>query len=553
MSTVVNFNGKNIVEPGVYAQTKANVNINPVPFSTGNVLIIDDGSGVDFGGGSGINGDLASGLNSVYNFTSLIDFRNFVRGGKLWDLAEYLFIPENGVAGAPQVSLIRAATTTPSTITYDFTAGANGGTLVIDMKNEGLEGKTADDDESISSSVAADTKVRTGWGSLMKSGVIDNTKYFIEFYEGTFKGLDADGDPYDGLDILSCEPIIIAKSPEFNNLNDLITWINTDTSFNARFKKNASTTVVGTGALVAGDYTANNTLKLATGGTTVYGSTDFDEVLAKIGEVDYTFVLSLNSGILAKGANNTKLLYHITQQAEFKKFMFVGGGDDENAWTGTNGSIDIAQYFNSAYAITCHSGHREDVNFTAEEKLKSSLYHAACVCGRLAGLAPQTSGTFKSLRIKKWRHVLTPEQRVTALQAGVLHNRYVQNIGYVINQAINTIQKNTQMINPDATSNEISIMRIAEQLNKELVLNMRPIFVGQNLNTASPADVKAFIEGYLTQRTATKINDNYIIRFSNVSVVQVQDYYNCTYNFVANSPLNKIFITGFMLDANLSA
>lgn len=109
------------------------------------------------------------------------------------------------------------------------------------------------------------------------------------------------------------------------------------------------------------------------------------------------------------------------------------------------------------------------------------------------------------------------------------------------------------MINPDGTSPETSIMRIAEQMNKELVLNMRPIFVGQNLNTSSPADVKAFIEGYLIKKTATKTQDNYIITFSNVSVRQVQDYYECSYNFVPNSPLNKIFITGFMLDANLSA
>jgi len=418
------------------------------------------------------------------------------------------------------------------------------------MKNEGIEGKTADEEESDSS--IGDTKVRTGCGSQMKAGIIDPTKYFIEYYEGTFKGLDADGDPYDGLDILSCEPMVICKSPEFDNLNDLIAWAKTDASYNARFKVNAATAVVGTGALVAGDYTANDDLKLATGGTAVYGSTDFDEVLAKIGEVDYTFILSLNSGILAQGANNTKLLYHITQEAEFKKFMFVGGGDDETAFTGTNGSIQTAQYFNSAYAIVCHSGFKLDVNFTAEKKLKSALYHAACVCGRLAGLAPQTSGTFKSLRIKQWRHVLTPTQRVTALQNGVLHNRFVDG-SYVINQAINTIQKNTQMINPDGTSNEISIMRIAEQINKELVKNGRPIFIGQNLNTASPADIKSFIEGYLTLKTATKTDDNLIIWSGNVSVVQKQDYYDCKYNFVANSPVNKIFSTGFILDSNLSS
>jgi hypothetical protein len=175
------------------------------------------------------------------------------------------------------------------------------------------------------------------------------------------------------------------------------------------------------------------------------------------------------------------------------------------------------------------------------------------VCGRLGGLLPQTSITFKGLRARTWRHQLTKAERETALQAGVLHNRFVPNLGYVVNQGINSLQKNTMMVNPDGSSAEISIMRIAEQLNKELVLNMRPIFVGQNLNTASPADVKAFVEGYLSNKTATKLQDNLIISFEKVVVTQTQDYYQVTYNFVPNSPLNKIFVTGFIIDANLSA
>ena len=542
MSTVVNFAGKNIVEPGVYSQVKANVNVNPVPFSTGNVLIIDTGEGAGYGGGSGITGSLASGINSIYSFNTLGDFRNFVRGGLLWDLAEYLFIPANGAAGAPQVSLVRAATTTPGSISFPFTSGAAGGTFGFKCKNEGVAGN----------GTAVSSVVTVGYGALMKVGIQNPAKWFIEFYEGTFKGVDGDGDPYDGQTAATCKQNIIAKSPEFDNINTLITWAKTDPGFNARFKMDVST-VVGTGALVAGDYTANTALKLATGGTTTYASTDTDMVYSKIGELDYTFMLSLKSGDNAQGSDNTKALYHITQEAEFKKFLIIGGGDDSTKFDQTNGSIPTAQYFDSAYAHVCHSGIQIQVPWSPILKNKSSLYHAAAYCGRLAGLQPQTSGTFKGLRFTKWLHTLTKTQREVALQAGVVHNRFVPGLGYVTNQAINTLQKNTQMINPDGTSPETSIMRIAEQMNKELVLNMRPIFVGQNLNTSSPADVKAFIEGYLIKKTATKTQDNYIITFSNVSVRQVQDYYECSYNFVPNSPLNKIFITGFMLDANLSA
>jgi len=542
MATVVTFGGKNIIEPGVYSQIKANVNINPVPMSTGNVLIIDTGEGAGYGGGSGITGDLASGLNSVYTFTSLADFRSFVRGGLLWDLAEYLFIPANGAAGAPQVSLVRAATTTKSSLTYTFTGGgANGGTFKVNYKNEGVVGALG---------ALGDTEVRTGAGALMKVGIVDPTKWFIEFYEGTYKGVDGDGDPYDGVAYDDCPPMLIAKSPEFNNIQTLLDWAATDPSFNARFQKDASCIKAGTGAVVLADYTANSTLKLVAGGSTTYGTTDLDNVLSKIGELDYTFVLSLKSGSNAVNASIVKILYHISQEAEFKKFLVAGGGDDSATYSQ---SVTAVQTFDSPYAIVAHSGFKIDVPFSIQKKSKSALYHAALVCGRLAGLMPQTPLTFKTLRASQWRHILTKTEREAALQLGILHTRYVPNLGYVVNQGINSLQANTQMINQNGTSAEISIMRVAEQLNKELILNMRPIFVGGNLNTCSPADVKAFVEGYLHFKTATKLQDNLIIKFSNVAVTQIQDTYNVTYNFVPNSPLNKIFVTGFMLDANLSA
>lgn len=547
MATVVTFGNKNIVEPGVYSQIKANVNVQPVDFSTGNIMIIDTGEGAGFGGGSGINGELANNLDAVYAFDSLSDFRNFVRGGILWDLAEYLFIPVNGGSGAQRIYLTKAATTVAATGTFNFTNGADGGTFAFKCKNEGDAGNGA-------TAGGTDDKVRTGYGALMKAGIINSSKYFIEFYEGTFKGYDNDNDPFDGQAILDSNPIIVARSPEFDNINDLIQWAKTDSSFNARFELDlAITAAIGSGTLDPADYTANNSLQLCAGGTTAYNPADYDNVLSTIGEVDYSLILSLKNADNAQGAENTKLLYHITQEAEFKKFMFVGGGNDDLAFQQTNGSIETAQFFDSPYVITCHSGFKVRMPFSAQKKTKSSLYHAAMVCGRIAGLQPQTSATFKTLKVKEWKHQLTKQEREIALQAGVLHNRYVPNLGYVINQAINTLQKNTQMINPDGSSSEISVMRIAEQINKELVLNMRPVFIGQNINTASPADIKAFVEGYLTRKTATRTQDNLIVRFEKVTVKQVQDYYEVTYCFVPNSPLNKIFVTGFILDANLSA
>lgn len=622
MSTVVSFGNKNIVEPGVYSQIKSGINVKPQAFSTGNVMIIDtgEGAGINYGGGSGITGELTQGKKSIYSFDDLVDFRRFVRGGLLWDLADYLFNPINGAQGVQKLILVRAATTTSASNTYTFTGstgnaqlqvvitsgvitavnildggsgftsatitvtgvgtGANitatvtsgvitattivsggtgyvaasttitatgsvgGGTFSFKTKNEGTG---ANGTQTLN-------KVRTGYGCLMKQGVINPAAFKIEFYEGTFKGLDADGDAFDGLPIDMCNPLIVSASPEFTNLASLINWAKNDFGFNARFQLDLLTSaVVGTGIVDTLDYSTNNTLVLTTGATEAYNPSDLDKVLESVGEIDCTFFLSLKSEANAQGVENTKLLSHIVNDAEFKKFIFVGGGNDISAFTGTNSSIETSAYFDSPYVTVVHSGFKIRASFSAQDKMKRVLYHTATVLGRIAGLQPQTPGTFKGLRITRFLHELTQSEREIALQAGVLHNRFVPQLGYVINQSINTVQFNTQQILPNGFSHEISIMRIAEQLNKELTLNMRPIFIGGNLNTSSPADVKAFVEGYLTFKTATKTEDNLIIRFEKVTVKQTEDYYEVTYAFVPNGPLNKIFITGFLLEANLSA
>jgi len=535
MPTTQTFGGRQIIEPGAYSQIKSGINNAPDVASFGNVMIIDTGTGAGFGGGSGINGTIASKKSSIYSFNTIQEFRSFVRGGKLWDIAEYLFSPVSNAQGPQKVFLVRAATTVAATITYTLTNGA----FTVRCKNEGTGGN----------GVSASGNLSRGYGAIMKAGIVDSAKFIIEFYEGTFKGLDADNDPYDSIADTAARPLLIARSVEFNTIAGIVNWLKSDYALNQRFEVSANS---GSGAVTSGDLAANNTIKLAAGGTETYGSTDYDDVLSSIKEVDNTFFLCDRTNSNATGTENTKLLAHINTESEFKKFMFVGGGNDVSQFTSV--SVAAAQYFDSVYALVVHSGFKVKIPFTTTTKTKDSFYMAAMICGRLAGLQPQTNGTWKTVRQQIIvSHDMLQSEREIALKAGVLHLRNVTNIGLCINQAINTLQKNSNLINADGTSSELSIMRIGEQLNKELVLNMRPLFIGGNLNTASPADVKAWIEGYLTFKTATRTEDNLIIRFEKVSVIQKQDYYEITYGFVPNGPLNKLFVTGFMLDANLSA
>lgn len=121
MATVVNFHGKNYIEPGSYAATVYNPTsvVNVAEF--GNVMIIDTGLSMngsyEFAGGSGVHGELAQGLKSVYEFENYEDFLSFMGGGFVGNLAEKIFTPLTGSAGAPKLYYARAATTKCATLT----------------------------------------------------------------------------------------------------------------------------------------------------------------------------------------------------------------------------------------------------------------------------------------------------------------------------------------------------------------------------------------------------------------------------------------------------
>lgn len=393
-----------------------------------------------------------------------------------------------------------------------------------------------------------------GYGAQMLTGTFDVTKFAIAFYEGTYRGKTLGGNDIENQAAEFCQPILIAKSPEFNNIKELIAWAKADYNLKKRFLLSPDYLVSGTGAVTNVDLVAYNEINLAVDGTTIYDAASLDRVLEEIRELDNTFFLCDRWGDEAQGVQNNKIIAHIQQDAEMQKFMVVGGGIDETKFEDgvTNSSIMTAKFFNDVRSIVVHSGNKRILPNGDEEKLPA-MYHAANIVGRLGGLEPQTPLTFKAIKTTNFNHQMQIRERERALQAGVVHNRTVPGIGNVVNQGINSLQRNTILINPDGTSFEISIMRIAAQLNKELVLNMRPLFTGNNWGSASPADVKSFVEAYLFRRTATADVDNLIILFKNVKVRLIEDYYDVQYAFEPNGPINKIFTTGFMLTSNLSA
>ena len=659
MATQFTFNNQIVKLPGSYSTFKSGVTNPALSLPFGNVLLIDTGSGVGYGGGAGIVGTLASGADAIYEVETLEEFRDAVGGGILWDIAEKLFQP-NGPGGGNGVSKLfyaRAATTEAAEVTLDFTAGVNGGTSIIQAKNEGTVGNGVEGDQTLSNTlttpytvtaVGAATNVHTlkvtdpadglitlgsytvvgtpslsdvatalassvnagstgytavasgatvivtsrnprglenatdfdsiatsyvvtgsatgtagtfaggvdgtlltrGYSTTMSAGVNDPNLFIVKFWRGTYKGKDENGYVWDEVQETSTAPTLVITSPEFDDINDFHTWMETDTKFGSLFKLKTKT-VVGTGIIVTADLTANSGNNLFAGGTTVYNTARVDDVLEHVQSVDYSLVLADKYEDNAQHTDNGKILAHLTESDTFgDKLMFVGGGADSNKFElgTTYSSQDTAVYYNNDRVIICHGGPIKNTPLVAQGFItETSLHKAASVCGRVAGLEPQIPITFKTIKIDGERHKLSLKEQKRGLDRGVLMTAADKTLFRVI-QGVNSIQDNKFLINPNATTHSIQLRRMMAQINREIVVNATEQLLknpnGTNRNTLAPSDLKSFVETYLRGRSVTKTSDNIVIDFRNVNVVLDNDAYKCTYDIIFNTEITKLFFTG---------
>lgn len=542
MSTVVNFQGKKCIEPGSYAAVVYNPTsvINVAEF--GNCMIIDTGlslatvNGIksEFAGGSGIKGELAQGLKSVYEFDNYEDFLSFMGGGLVGDIAQKIFTPRDGVAGAPKLYYVRAATTTAAKITLDVGTTAGTNTLVFTCKNEGLAGN----------GVAVSNVLKVGYAAKIVNG--DNSKtYKIQIYKGTFRGVDAAGEPFGAYSLADATPNLIVESDDLSTVAEAYEWAKNDKIVNSYF--NVSKTGTDTTALKAVSQT------LAVGGTTTFLSNDeYAEVLEAIEELDISFFLCTNlnaaNGAGVNADTNGKLFTFLKQDAKFSEHMFVPGGESNDDLFGdSNSSQSIAKYYNSDQVVTVHGApivSRKDGNGT---KQLNAIYLTAAIMGLNAGMAAQTPLTFKRVGYQSFAYDLKRKERVKALQAGIMHVRNIS--GYwCVNQGITTLQNNKQMIAEDGQTFELSVSLIKAQINKELILEGQTRFTGNTAAQASPESVKNFTETKLASLEAKAGSDNLLISWKNVSVTAQGGDYFITYDFVPNVPVNKTFFIGNMLD-----
>lgn len=545
MATRVYFNGKERILPGAYATITSGEQNTPANLDYGRVLIIDTGLGANWGGGSGIDGSIKSGKDAVYQFDNIDDYKSFLKGGMFWKLSEALFFPYLGDNGVSRIYHVKAAETTPALMTFTATGGGDaGGTFKIKCKDEGIVGN----------GTVTSGHLDKGFAYTIESGVIDNSKWIFKIWRGTWVGDHSDGLAFNEVSKENSIAKLVIQSPEFNNISELIIWATDNQQFNIYFELDSTSAAVGTGLINSADVTSAANYVSATGGTETYSTTHLDQVFEAVNDLDYQFILCDKYG---KDDYNdsftTKIFSHLTSpDTEFIKTMVIGGGQDESEFKSTDGSTDIAKYFNSNRVIVVHGGIKTTTQSIGTGfRIWPSIYHAAIVLGKICGLPPYIPITNKQIGVSGLVHNIIKRDQEIGLVNGVLMTVVDQfRGGFKVLQGVNSLQDNNLLFNNLGQSHSVQFERIVAQINRELIVNSEIELLGNpngvNSNTLSAGILRTWTETYLQSRVATTDVDNLLLSFRNVTVTKVEDYYKVTYGIVVNNEITKIFYTGFL-------
>ena len=547
MATVFNFNGEEVIIPGTRSRLVSGVTNQPQNLSYATCLVIDTGSGADYGYAAGINGEFAEGKDSIYEFTDMADWQNAVGGGLWWLLAKPLFKPAGfGIQGVSKILYARAADTTAASLTHTFlgdgtvsvsTVSPNGGVINLKVKYEGVCGNGSQINDEVS----------RGFGVTMHSGIDDTAKFVLKFWRGTYKGLDENSLPFDGISEADALHQLLFTSLEFDNISTLITWMTDDFDFNQIFSLTSST-VVGDGTVDEFDLSDwGSTPKLFAGGTETFNSQALADVLEQVADMDFSFIFADKFGVDSQHANNYQI-GTFANNSIYKPEVYIASGSLKADFA--TSKSDCAYYDNENVSVV-HGGCKINGQTPSGYRQYGSYYKAALILGREAGRPPQVPITLKNVAINAEVHPLSEKEVKQALKAGLLVTWYDGGL-FVVVKGVNSLQKNTYLLNEEGTTHSKQLRRIGRQLNKEIIINSKKQLLeqedGPNRNTLSEAEVKTWLFGFLKQKTATAQIDNLIISQRNINVTRNQDAYNVTYEVVINTEISFILFTGTIVD-----
>lgn len=490
------FDGKVYIEPSSAAKIITNVAPSPNFVATGVVAVIGESKG-----------GLTYEDNTVYSSTQPNFLKEIMKDGVAKRCVDFIFNPSIQYPGANKVIFVRAQKATKATITITQTVTETTTTLVLTTKDKG----------------AYLSDANNGYLWKLVAGTVDSAKDVL---------------------MLKFEGNVIWTSPECSTFQDLINAIQNNTFVSSLF---TVALTAGSASTEIDNSARTGSYAAAVGGTSPsMTGTDVDGALALLTTLgaDHYFIAD------STNTNHAKVASFVNNVCERKAIAFFGGAANE-----TVSQVKVrASAFNTENTILCYP----DI-FVAKEdgsgsESLSPVYFAAMCCGLSAGLPTEMPLTYKTVNVLGFNPVegeMSKAVREDLIKAGVLVGRNIPGIGLGINKGVNTLQNNGSMIyktqNGDATSPEISIVKIKYQIISELMLNATKLFLGGTAASVSKEDVINFVKAYLNSRTSTFTQPNLLLSFKDVTAELKDDAWYVWFGFVPNTPINHVFFTGAML------
>lgn len=549
MATSHIFNGKRYRLPGAYAATKADVTPSAVSADYSHVLVIDTGLCKGWSAGaSSISEHERRSNGGLKRFRSPSDMRDFLKGGPMYPLADALFRPSalRDTPGTSDVFFISAKETKASSLKLIFNdRGDFNDDFNNDYKNEEseypfIELISRNEGEWGNGVVNDEGGLLIGYGALVEKGVRDPKKYIVNILQGTFTGRKEDDElPFDEIYPKDAIPRLIAKSPELETYEDFEKWFSRDENLHSRF-------FIGENKLKGKIYMLKDTLLLAEGGSDTYTPKAFEKALDICKNTSAYFIMSDQK---LDHANNHRLQSWSSNEVKFSNVVIIPGGDDSSEFKDT---IEATKSFNSDNVRIVYNGIKLPSAIGIDgERAYSSFIHAGYLVGREAGLLPQVPMTFKEIDIKDLATPISTEQLEDCLDYGIMTTYYDDDLDrFCCLKGVNTLQNNLQMINPDGSTHSTQCRRIADYINKEMIIDAKRELFTQREGMTTTSLSERFVKDWVVLKLRQKVDRDLIARFdqASVEVVRDKDAYFVNYKFAPNHEINFMFLTGFMIN-----
>lgn len=375
-------------------------------------------------------------------------------------------------------------------------------------------------------------KLRQGF---QLKAIYDDTihKAYLEIWKGTYLSTSISGYTIGNL-LNESEPVCIYRSKKCSTPDELITFLQNDNNFKSYL---IATNIVKLSSSF--DTSMVSTIFNFEGGSDVYEE-NLNNVLDKVIDVDYSCMIILEEDDKQTMVNQA--LNHVLNDAKGIKQIATYEAEKADA-------VIAAQNYDSDSVICC-AGVIKTTSQTSPTGFitNDAMYTVAKCVGRIFGLSPEIPATMKDLEIDGLEVEPSDKDLEDCLDSGVIMPYFDSDLNaFVLSQAVNTLQENTELVNPDCSTYSIQAKRILAQVVKNLVSQSKIDFwrgdKPVNKSTLSDAYVKAWTETLLSKLTvaSNKTDNNYLLTYEVTKVVTDGDSKKVHLAVTVNGEITKIF------------